>query len=257
MTCLTTQDTYRTPERKILPFARWAPGWAFYTKMVSIVWRASRWAKKGEYTSEKWIRSSVGIVRALESVGVKFEVENLTAFKKLQSPCVFIGNHMSTLETFVLPCIIRPYLEIAFVVKEDLVKYPFFKHVMISTDPIVVTRTDARSDLRAVLDRGQERLRRNISVIIFPQKTRTVDFNPKQFNTIGIKLAKRAGTPIVPFALKTNAWGNGRRIKDFGKIDPSKTVHIRFGDPMTIKNHGKEEHEFIIRFIQDKLRTWA
>ena len=234
-----------------------APGWVFYSKMVSIVWKAHRWAKKGEYTSERWIQSSLSIIRSLESVGVKFEVENLAALKNLQSPCVFIGNHMSTLETFVLPCVIRPYRNITFVVKKDLIEYPFFKHVMISTDPIVVTRTDARADLRAVLEGGQERLRRNTSIVIFPQRTRGIDFNPEKFNTIGIKLARRAGVPIVPFALKTDAWGNGRWIKDVGKIDSSKTVHICFGDPITIKNHGKEEHKFIIRFIQDKLRTWA
>jgi len=37
----------------------------------------------------------------------------------LPSACVFIGNHMSILETFVLPCLIQPHRDVTFVVKES------------------------------------------------------------------------------------------------------------------------------------------
>ena len=62
--------------------------------------------------------------------------------------------------------------------------------------------------------------------------------------------------PVVPIALKTDAWGLGQKYKDFGKIDPSKTVHICFGDPIQIQDNGKEAHEQIVRFISGKLRKW-
>ena len=193
---------------------------------------------------------------ALESVGVNFEIENFAAFKDLDSPCVFIGNHMSTLETFVLPCIIQPYRDVTFIVKKELIEYPVFKHVMINRDPVVVGRANPRDDLKAVLEGGHDRLGRNISIVVFPQTTRTVDFDPKHFNTIGIKLAKRAGVPIVPFALRTDAWANGKRIKEFGRIDPAKPVHISFTDPIHVSGSGKEEHEFIVDFISNRLKAW-
>ncbi|HSB34157.1 MAG TPA: 1-acyl-sn-glycerol-3-phosphate acyltransferase, partial [Nitrospirota bacterium] len=77
-----------------------------------------------------------------------------------------------------------------------------------------------------------------------------------QFNTIGVKLAKRACVPAVPIALKTDAWGTGALLKDFGRIDPAKTVHIAFGKPLEIRDRGSEEHQQIIDFIEGKLKEW-
>jgi 1-acyl-sn-glycerol-3-phosphate acyltransferase len=164
---------------------------------------------------------------------------------------------MSTLETFVLPVIIAPIRDTTFVVKQSLVEYPVFKYVMRSRNPVTVGRLNPRDDLKAVLEGGAERLRAGMSVIIFPQTTRTPVFDYDQFNTIGIKLAKRAGVPMVPFALKTDAWGNGAHFKDFGKIDPTKTVHFAFGKPLTIKDRGNEEHQQVIDFITGKLKEWV
>jgi 1-acyl-sn-glycerol-3-phosphate acyltransferase len=196
-------------------------------------------------------------LRALERVGVSIEITGIDHFRALTSPCVFIGNHMSTLETFVLPVIIAPIKDITFVVKQSLIEYPVFKHVMRSRNPITVGRSNAREDLKAVLEGGDERLRAGLSIVIFPQTTRTLVFDKEQFNTIGIKLAKKAGVPVVPLALKTDAWGNGRHLKDFGRINPALTVHFAFGEPLTIRDRGVEEHQRIVDFITGKLREWG
>jgi 1-acyl-sn-glycerol-3-phosphate acyltransferase len=163
---------------------------------------------------------------------------------------------MSALETFVLPVIIAPIKDATFVVKQSLVEYPVFKHVMRARNPVTVGRSNPRDDLKAVLEGGAERLKAGLSIIIFPQTTRTPVFYPDQFNSIGIKLAKRAGVPAVPFALKTDAWGNGNWLKDFGRIDPAKTVHFAFGKPLRIGDRGSEEHRQIVEFIQAKLKEW-
>jgi len=128
--------------------------------------------------------------------------------------------------------------------------------VMRNRQPVVVGRDNPREDLKTVLEEGQKRLEANISIIIFPQTTRSVEFDPKKFNTLGVKLAKRCNVPVVPFALKTDAWGLGRRLKDFGPIRPEKTVHIHFGEPMQVKGSGKEEHNVIVEFIETKLAAW-
>jgi 1-acyl-sn-glycerol-3-phosphate acyltransferase len=62
---------------------------------------------------------------------------------------------------------------------------------------------------------------------------------------------------VIPFALKTDAWGNGRLHKDFGRIDPSKTAHLAFGAPLRIADRGIEEHDHIIRYISTHLREWG
>ena len=98
----------------------------------------------------------------------------------------------------MLPGIIRPHRAVTFVMKKSLVTLPFFGAVMRSRDPIVVGRTNPREDLTAVLEGGVERLKKGISIIVFPQSTRTPDFDPQHFNTIGVKLARKAGVPVVP-----------------------------------------------------------
>jgi 1-acyl-sn-glycerol-3-phosphate acyltransferase len=83
------------------------------------------------------------------------------------------------------------------------------------------------------------------------------EFAPKEFNTIGIKLAKRADAPVIPFALKSDAWGNGRLVKDFGRINPSRMVHFAFGAPLRVTQQGAAEHREIIEFITSNLRAWG
>jgi len=254
--CLTTESQYATDPG--------AGGWAwrcvptpvFYAKAAWIVYRASGLARRGRYDNEAWIGSSVAILRALESVGGRFEIEGLDVVRRLASPCVFIGNHMSVLETFVLPCLITPHRVVTFVIKESLTVYPWFGHIMRSREPVVVGRENAREDLRVVMEEGQKRLASGVSIVIFPQTTRSAEFDPKKFNSLGVKLARKAGVPVVPFALKTDAWGLGRRIKDFGPIRPAKTVHIHFREPMEVKGSGKEEHALVVEFIEKNLVAW-
>jgi 1-acyl-sn-glycerol-3-phosphate acyltransferase len=254
--CLTTESLYQTPERTGFWVAGCLPTFVFYTKVLGIVYHAAKLAKKGLYDNQGWIESSISTVRSLESVGGRFEVRGLENVQSLKSPCVFIGNHMSILETFVLPCLIQPHRDVTFVVKESLITYPLFGHVMRSRKPVVVGRDNPREDLKTVLEEGQKRLEANISIIIFPQTTRSVEFDPKKFNTLGVKLAKRCSVPVVPFALKTDAWGLGRRLKDFGPIRPEKTVHIHFGEPMSVRGSGKQEHNVVVEFIEKNLAEW-
>lgn len=249
--------SYKTVPQKISLLAKASPTLEFYRQVVSILFRGAGKAKRGRYDNEEWCKSSLEVLHALESVGIEVEINGADNFTKIEGPCVFAANHMSTLETFVLPVIISPSKPATFVVKESLVKYPVFGHIMRSRDPITVGRTNPREDLTAVLQRGTEKLNAGISIIVFPQTTRYLDFDPKIFNTIGIKLARKACVPIVPVALKTDAWSNGKYLKDFGRIDPSKPVHFAFGRPQRITGRGTEEHKEIIRFIEKRLAEWT
>ncbi len=247
---------YRSPPIAVGPFDRTFPDLSFYGRFISIVFRASLKARRSVYDGTAWATSSVETRSALERVGITLEITGLEHLKRLHTPCVIIGNHMSVLETSILPGIVQPIRPVTFVVKESLLRYPFFSHVLKSRDPISVTRTHPRRDFKTVLDEGSIRLKRGISIIVFPQNTRTRFFDPSQFNSIGVKLAHRAGVPIVPLALKTDAWGNGRHLKDFGRIDPAKRVYFSFGEPMWVRRRGADEHRAIIRYIDTHLEKW-
>lgn len=254
--CLTSEAAYQTSAPPGPWLGRCCPTAVFYARILGIVYRASTLARKGLYDNRRWIESSLTTIRALERVGGRFEIRGLDKIRDLPSPAVFIGNHMSILETFVLPCLIQPIRDVTFVVKESLITYPFFGHVMRNRQPVVVGRENPREDLKRVLQEGCQRLEANISVVIFPQTTRSVEFDPEKFNTLGIKLARRCNVPALPFALKTDAWALGKRIKDFGPIRPEKTVHIQFGEPLWIQGSGREEHSAVVAFIRKNLAAW-
>lgn len=248
---------YHSPIRKIGWMARLAPGPVFYLKMARIVMADSRAARQGLYTDERWIRGSRMMAGALESVGIRMNVENTASFINLPSPCVFVGNHMSVLETFILPGIIQPHRDLTFVVKESLLTYPIFKDIMASRRPIIVSRVNPRRDLETVLREGVNRLKASSSVILFPQTTRHSLFDPARFNSLGVKLARRAGVPVIPIAIKSDAWGNGRWLKDFGRISPRIPVRIAFGDPIPVSGTGRAAQELLVQFISRRLREWG
>lgn len=252
--CYADSDTYTSPKHKRALF----PSLKFFTKLIGIIIRSGTMAKQGRYKSVEWSDSSVDILEALESSGISLEVTGLKNIEKAEGSVLFLSNHMSTLETVVLPSMIQPVKEVTFVVKQELLKYPFFGDVLGSRDPIVVGRSNAREDLMLVMNKGSEYLKSGRSVIIFPQKTRTSTFDPSSFNSLGVKLAKKTGASVIPIALVTDAWGNGRVIKDFGKIDPAKKVYIAFGEPMKIQSaNGAAEHQMVIDFITNKLIEWG
>ena len=257
---ITDKDTYRTdPEKPCSLLARIFPGptFTFYPQAFWIVRTNARKALKGLYGGAEWAESSLDIMRALENVGVRIEITGMDNIRKSEGPVVFISNHMSTLETFILPCIIQPIKETTFIVKQSLVSMPVFGPVMRSRDPVVVGRVNPRDDLRTVLEEGSKKLAAGRSIVVFPQSTRSPVFNPAEFNTLGIKLALKAGVPVVPIALKTNAWGTGKIMKDFGRLDTNKRVYFTFGEPIKIEGRGTEEHRRVLAFIQDNLAKWA
>ena len=228
----------------------------FTLKYANIVLRTRKEAVRGVYDTKAWTDSSFEILKFIENAGGIFHITGLENITKSPGSVLFISNHMSTLETMILPSIIGTQKELTFVVKESLVKHPLFGDVMRSRNPIVVGRTDPRKDLEAVMNEGVEKLNKGISIVIFPQSTRNVEFKPEDFNSLGVKLAKKAGVKVVPIALKTDFWGNGKVIKELGPLDHKKHIHIKFGEPMSITGNGKEDNQKIIEFIKASLEEW-
>ena len=250
-------NTYTTQPDNSTFFSRTFPSFSHYLRIVHIVVSAGRLAGNGQYPWEEWVKSSQNTMRSLEKAGTKIFVEGIEHFRNIEGPCVFIGNHMSVFETFALPCLIQPIKDVTFVVKDSLLKYPYFGKVLASRNPIVVGRVNPREDLTTMLREGEARLKAGRSIIVFPQSTRSACFDLGAFNSIGIKLARRTGVPVVPVAIKSDAWGMGRMLKDFGVVIPEKDVHIKFGPALTVEGNGKAEHAAVCEFISKNLGAWG
>ena len=213
--------------------------------------------KRGDFDLDGYAASSWSSLHVAESAGGRCEVTGLEVLASTPGPVVIISNHMSSLETIVLPCTILPFKDVAFVVKKSLTVHPIFGPIMRSVKHIAVGRDNPREDLKLVLSRGAELISQGVSVVIFPQATRAVEFDIDGFNTLGIKLAARTGVPVIPLALKTDFMANGRLIKDAGLVHPERTIHFSFGSSMRVEGNGRAEHAAVVKYIAGHLREWG
>jgi len=138
---------------------------------------------------------------------------------------------MSTLETFVLPVLIEPYKDVTFVVKQSLVDYPISNphalpgpHHRGQGERPGGPEGGARGRDRAPEAEGHHHL---------PQTTRTPVFD-RRSSTPSASSSRSGRRPVVPIALKTDAWGNGTWVKDYGKVDPAIKAYFEFGKPLRI-----------------------
>lgn len=251
---------YTTAQRKRPLLAERIPALATLRYHLGTNWQVllgaiSVWRNK--FDRARWAETCYQMLRSAEHSGGKLHISGLENISTSNEPVVVISNHMSTLETYILATLILPFADMAFVLKQELLTYPIFGALLRGTEPIAVTRKDARKDLDIVMTKGKEYLAAGRSIVIFPQSTRSAVFDGRAFNSLGIKLAARSGVQVVPLALKTDFLSNGKVVKDFGTVDPSKSVHLEFGPRLTISGKGKDEHETVKRFITERLQKWG
>ena len=127
--------------------------------------------------------------------GLRHEVIGLENVPK--TPCVFASNHQSTWETIATQTFLPP---LAWVLKKELLKIPFFGWGLWMTRPIAIDRTDRKNALEQVVDQGKEKIKENRYVLVFPEGTRTPYTMDRQYKKGGARLAIEADVPIVPVA---------------------------------------------------------
>jgi len=251
-------ETKRTPPF-LLPGN--IPGWttlSYYTKLSMFIFAKSRFAQKKGFDDNVFAESAVGVINIIESIGGSFHISGLEGIRKVNGPFVYIANHMSMIDTFILPSITLAFSKIAFVLKEDLLGMPVFGTILQAINHITVSRQNPRKDLKKVMTEGSYLLsNKRCSIIIFPQTTRSMDFDVSSFNSLGIKLAKRANVPVIPVALKTDFLSNGRIIKEIGTINIKKKLYIKFGEPIIVEGNGRKAHQQVIDFIFQNLQKWG
>ena len=252
-------DNYQTPSNtprrwldKLFLGSRVALHGVFVWEIVKARWLVAR----NQYDRAAVAATSYAVFKIAEGCNGRFHITGLDHIRNLTEPVVFVSNHMSSLEGNIFNCLLLPHLDVTYVIKESLTRYPVFGPVMSSRQPVTVGRTNPREDLQKVLEDGTALLQNGRSIILFPQHTRTPIFNPAEFNSLGVKLAKRAGVPLVPIAVKTDFVTNGRYLRDFGPLDRSKPIHVALGRPFPVEN-SKEAHHQVITFIQNHLERWA
>ena len=231
----------------------------FALSVFSVFPKCSLLETVGRLDTEKWARFCFGTIRTAEKLGTKFTCEGWDVRRDYKGPVVYVANHMSTLETVMLPFIMLTFGPFSTVAKSSLLEIPGLGKAARHMGLIGVGRTNPREDLMTLFKTGGERIARGESVLIFSQGTRQPVFARKGWSSIGAKLAEKAGVPLMPVALKTDIMPtrpNGKGwLKDFGTVDPSKDIRVACGPVLT--GTSKEMHQGSFDWIRAKLDAWG
>ena len=216
----------------------------------------------GRLTTEKWADVCFSSVTSAERLGMNVLVEGFANRLAHDGPVVYLSNHMSMIETIMLPPILMAAGPFSYVAKASLAHLPFLTRAAEHMRMVPISRKSPREDLVNILRVGAERLGGGESFLIFPQGTRCDVFSRKRYSSIGAKLAERAGCPIVPIVVDTRCQPTRTKgllkgiFKDFGPVDTSKDIRIAFGPAIPCAK-SKAMHEEAFEWMASKLESWS
>ena len=174
-----------------------------------------------------WARS----ICALSFVRIK--IRGMEKLDKNQS-YIFMLNHQSWFDIFV----VYGWLPFFFkwIMKADLRKIPFVGTACEAAGHIFINRESPKAAQES-LKKAEETLRKGVSIVIFPEGTRTRDGKLGKFKRGGFKIATDLGLPIVPITLR----GCFERMPRNTLQISSGSIEIYVHEPIDVSKHTYED----------------
>ena len=134
-------------------------------------------------------------------------------------PAIILAKHQSAWETVAFLCLFPP---VSPVIKQELLKVPFFGWAFRMLSPIAIDRSGGREALKQIVSQGREKLAQGFWVLVFPEGTRIAPGEKGRYGIGGGWLAAETGAPIVPIAHNAGeVWPKNAFIKRPGTITVS------------------------------------
>lgn len=156
---------------------------------------------------------------------------------------VFVMNHQSWFDIFA----VYGWLPFFFkwVMKADLRKIPFVGIACEAAGHIFINRDSPKAAQRS-LEKAKAALQNGVSVVIFPEGTRTWDGKMGRFKKGGFKIATDLGLPIVPVTLR----GCFERMpRNTLNISPGP-IEMHVHEPIDVQSYS---HDSLQELMQ---KTW-
>jgi 1-acyl-sn-glycerol-3-phosphate acyltransferase len=156
--------------------------------------------------------------------GIKLKVNGLEKIDRGKS-YVFVSNHASY---FDIPILMQAIPNnVRFIYKKSMSKIPIFGWGMYLGQYVPIDRENGREALKA-LRNAAKKIKKEISIVIFPEGTRSADGEVKDFKKGVFVLADEAEEDIVPVLIKGSF-----NIMQKGKFKiNSASVDVEFFEPM-------------------------
>ena len=198
------------------------PFLAVYVTLGTLIFVPVTWLTR-DIRPIYWV-SRQGVRGALWLSGVRLDlIDPHHASQGL--PALFVSNHVSNLEPAALFMVLP---RIAVILKKELGRIPLLGYVMGLGGFVYVDRK-ARDSRRKALEAGAGTLRKGISLLVFPEGTRSLDGKLLPFRPGPFSMAIDAQVPIVPITV----YGT-RKLMPKGSlaIRPGR-IAIRFHAPIS------------------------
>ena len=157
-------------------------------------------------------------------------------------PYVVVSNHESYADIFLISHL--PW-EMKWMSKETMFNIPCFGWMMRMAGDIRLVREDKRSAVNALAS-ARDRLTKKVSVMIFPEGTRSRDGALLPFKNGAFKLAIETGAPILPLVIAgtRDCMAKGtfkfQRARAWVKVlEPIPTVGLTNADLMELKERTR------------------
>lgn len=187
-----------TPVRTIVSVWAWlvlAALVVVWTPLVAITWLVTRPFDPAAYRAGYLFRKLAVVHQHLNPLWT-FEVTGDVPDDP-RHPYVVVANHESFVDILLISHL--PF-EMKWMSKSDFFRYPLVGWMMRMARDVRLDRDDRTSGTRA-LEQCRERLDRRVSVMIFPEGTRSKTGELRTFRDGAFRLAIDAGVPVLPLAL--------------------------------------------------------
>lgn len=174
--------------------------------------------------------------------GIRLQISGLENLSPKEA-YILVSNHASILD---IPAIISacPF-PVRFLAKRSLIWFPIFGWFLYLAEHILIDRESAQSALKS-LKKAASILKKRISIIVFPEGTRTPDGEVKEFKRGAFLLAQHSKFPIVPISIS----GSFQMLPRHGWCFWPGSIYIHLDKPIPTKNLTPSE----AKSLMDKVR---
>ncbi len=159
---------------------------------------------------------------------------------------VMISNHQSIIDILLINTLGNSF---RWVSKTENYRVPILGISMILARYIEIERGNKESVIR-MMELAKETLSRGISVMMFPEGTRSHGNNPSPFKTGAFQLAMETGRPILPIVLD----GTGKVLPKKGlKFSSGHRLRLKVLDPVYPAGFGSSDPEVVAVQFHDFL----
>jgi len=144
---------------------------------------------------------------------------------------IFMVNHQSNIDIPVLFYGLAAF-QLRWIAKREALWVPLFGWAMWAAKHIAVNRSD-RFDALSSLKKAQQRMAGGVSVVVFPEGTRSPDGRLLPFKRGGILLAVKTRAPIVPVTIN----GSYRILPKGDWRIRAGEIEVTVGAPLSMINY--------------------